>query len=111
MEGTGSKRNKRAPSSFTAEEMGVLVDEVWQHWGVLFGGTRGKKNIMVKNRVWQAIAEKMSPSSPCGLRVWRAVWKKWQEFQNQTKRKSEKVSLINLPSLQVMQTPSKDSAE
>ena len=87
MEETGSKRNKRA-LSFTAEEMGVLVDEVWRHRDVLFGGTRGKKNITVKNRVWQVIAEKMSPSSPCGLRDWGAVRKKWQEFQSQTKKKS-----------------------
>ena len=67
------------------------MDEVWQHRDVLFGGTRGKKNITVKNRVWQAIAEKMSPSSPCGLRDWGAVRKKWQEFQSQTKKKSVKV--------------------
>ena len=33
----------------------------------------------------------MSPSSPCGLRDWGAVRKKWQEFQSQTKKKSAKV--------------------
>lgn len=90
MERTGVKRSKRAPA-FTAEEMGVLVDEVWQHQDILFGGTKGKKNITVKNHVWKAIAQKMSPSSPCGLRDWGAIRKKWQEFQSQTKRKSAKV--------------------
>ena len=65
MEKAASKRNKRSPS-FTAEEMAVLVDEVWQHCDVLFGGTKGKKDIALKNRIWQAIAQKMSPSSPCG---------------------------------------------
>ena len=63
MEKAASKRNKRS-SSFTAEEMAVLVDEVWQHCDVLFGGTKGKKDIALKNRIWQAIAQNMSPSSP-----------------------------------------------
>ncbi|XP_067092977.1 myb-related transcription factor, partner of profilin-like [Osmerus mordax] len=90
MEKTASKRSKRSPS-FTPEEMAVLVDEVWQHRNDLFGGTKGKKNIVLKNRIWQAIAQKMSPSSPCGLRDWGAVRKKWQEFQSQTKKKSAKV--------------------
>ncbi|XP_059205855.1 myb-related transcription factor, partner of profilin-like [Centropristis striata] len=90
MEKAGSKRSKRSPS-FTAEEMATLVDEVWQHREVLFGGTRGKKDITLKNRIWQAIAQKMSPSSPCGLRDWCAVRKKWQEFQSQTKKKSAQV--------------------
>ena len=61
------------------------MDEVWQHRDVLFGGTRGKKNITVKNRVWQAIAEKMSLSSPCGLRDWGAVRKKWQSSRAKQK--------------------------
>ncbi|XP_062404168.1 myb-related transcription factor, partner of profilin-like [Sardina pilchardus] len=90
MEETRSKRKKRAPS-FTAEEVTVLVDEVLQYRDVLFGGTREQKNIEVKNRVWQAIAESMSPYSPCGLRDWVAVRKKWQEFQSLTKKKSEKL--------------------
>ncbi|XP_062341563.1 uncharacterized protein LOC134039608 [Osmerus eperlanus] len=71
--------------------MAVLVDEVWQHRDDLFGGTKDKRNFVLKNRIWQAIAQKMSPSSPCGLRDWGAVRKKWQEFQSQTKKKSAKV--------------------
>ncbi|XP_067085427.1 myb-related transcription factor, partner of profilin-like [Osmerus mordax] len=90
MEKTTSKRSKRSPS-FTPEEMAVLVDEVGQHHDDLFGGTKGKKNIVLKNQIWQAIAQKMSPSSPCGLRDWGAVRKKWQEFQSQTKKKGAKV--------------------
>lgn len=65
-----------------------MVDEVWLNCTTLFGGTKGKKNVSAKNRIWQAIANKMSPSSPCGLRDWMAVRKKWQEFQSQTKKKS-----------------------
>ena len=79
MEKTAIKRNKRS-HSFNAEEMAVLVDEVWQHRDVLFGGTKGKKDIALKNRIRQAIAQKISPSSPCGLRDWGAVRKKCQEF-------------------------------
>ena len=45
----------------------------------------------MKNHVWQAIAEKRSPSSSCGLRDLCAVRKKWQEFKSQTKKKSAKV--------------------
>jgi len=90
MEKAASKRNKRSPS-FTAGEMAVLVDEVWQPRNVLFGGTKGKKDIALKNRIWQAIAQKMSPSSPCDLRDWGAVRKKWQEFQSKTKKKRAKV--------------------
>ena len=91
MEKAASKQNKRSPS-FNAEEMAVLVDEVWQHRNVLFGGTKGTKDIALKTRIWQAIAQKMSPSSPCGLRDWGAVKKKkGQEFQSQTKKKSAKV--------------------
>ena len=61
MEKAASKRNKRSPS-FTAGEMAVLVDEVWQHRDVLFGGTKGKKAL--KNRIWQAIAQKYPPLVP-----------------------------------------------
>lgn len=85
-EKAGSKRRKRSPT-FTVEEMSILVDEVWQHRETLFGGSKEKKSISVKNRIWQAIATKMSPSSPCGLRDWVSVRKKWQEFQSQTKKR------------------------
>ncbi|XP_061569032.1 myb-related transcription factor, partner of profilin-like [Cololabis saira] len=95
MEKAASKRNKRSPS-FTAEEMVVLMDEVWQHRDVLFGRTNSKKDIALKTRVWQAIAKKMSPASPCGLRDWRSVRKKWQEFQSQTKKKGAKVKQENM---------------
>ncbi|XP_046886899.1 myb-related transcription factor, partner of profilin-like [Hypomesus transpacificus] len=95
MEKTASKRSKRSPS-FTPEEMAVLVDEVWLHRDELFGGTKGKKDIELKNRIWQAIAQKMSPFSPCGLRDWVAVRKKWQEFQSQTKKKCAKVRQENM---------------
>ena len=95
MEKAASKRNKRSPS-FTAEEMVVLVDEVWQHRDVLFGETKGKKDIALKNRIWQAIAQKMSPSSPCGLGDWGAVRKKWQEFHSLTKKKGAKVRRVSM---------------
>jgi len=48
MEKAASKRNKRSPY-FTAGEMAVLVDEVWQHRVVLFGGTKGKKRLKEPN--------------------------------------------------------------
>ena len=63
MEETSSKRNKGAPS-FTVEEMGVLVDKVWWYRDVLFGGARDKKNITVKNHVWQAIDVSLQPMWP-----------------------------------------------
>ena len=53
-------------------------------------GTKGKKDIALKNRIWQAIAQKISPSSPCILRDWGAVRKKWQEFQSWGTRGSQK---------------------
>lgn len=81
------KRAKRSPT-FTAEEMRILVGEVWQQRDTLFGGTNGKKHILAKNRAWSLIAERLAPTSPCGLREWKTVRKKWQEFQSQTKKKA-----------------------
>lgn len=84
------KRAKRSPT-FTAEELRILVGEVWLQRDTLFGGTNEKKNILAKNRVWSLIAQRLAPNSPCGLREWKTVRKKWQEFQSQTKKKAASV--------------------
>ena len=47
MEKAANKRNKRSPS-ITAEVMAELVDKVWQHRDVLFGGTKGQKRHRIK---------------------------------------------------------------
>lgn len=88
---TQRKRAKRSPT-FTAEELRILVGEVWRQRDTLFGGTNEKKNILAKNRVWNLIAQRLAANSPCGLREWKTVRKKWQEFQSQTKKKAAGVS-------------------
>lgn len=71
--------------------MRILVGEVWQQRGTLFGGTNERKHVLAKNRVWSLIAQRLAPNSPCGLREWKTVRKKWQEFQSQTKKKAATV--------------------
>ena len=81
------KARKERSASFTKDEVAILVEEVQQFQGLLFGGTRGVKDLVARQRCWEAIAMAMAPSSPCGLRDWTSVRKKWQDMSSQVKKK------------------------
>ena len=76
---------KKSPA-FTPVEVGILLEEVSQFQGVLFGGTHTPDHLSRKIALWKSIIETMAPSSPCP-RTFEQVRKKWQDLSCAVKKK------------------------